>query len=114
MNIGIIGLDSSHCVAFSKILIQAYSQHSIVGAWPGGSEHIPPIRDRLEGFTCVIQSLGIPLFRRIARPQLVVNRFRKFASRLRDHKAPGTIANVALFVFAYRPSALSATILPVP
>jgi predicted dehydrogenase len=53
---GIIGLDTSHVVAFTKTLNNpkaegVLSRVRVVAAYPGGSADIPDSRDRLEGFT---------------------------------------------------------------
>jgi Oxidoreductase family, NAD-binding Rossmann fold len=53
---GIIGLDTSHVVAFTKILNNAKATGDVAGvrvvaAFPGGSPDIAASRDRVEGFT---------------------------------------------------------------
>jgi predicted dehydrogenase len=53
---GIIGLDTSHVVAFTKLLNNPHSQGELAGvrvvaAYPGGSPDIPSSRDRLSGYT---------------------------------------------------------------
>jgi predicted dehydrogenase len=53
---GIIGLDTSHVVAFTKILNNPKNEGDLAGirvvaAYPGGSPDIPASKDRLEGFT---------------------------------------------------------------
>lgn len=53
---GIIGLDTSHVTAFTKILNNAKNTGDLAGirvvaAYPGGSPDIPDSRNRLEGFT---------------------------------------------------------------
>ena len=53
---GIIGLDTSHVVAFTKMLHDAKAKPELAGvrivaAFPGGSQDIPESRDRIEGFT---------------------------------------------------------------
>src|SRR5438477_7469590 len=56
IRIGIIGLDTSHCVAFTKILHSPKAQGDLAGfrvvaAYPGGSPDIPASKDRIDGFT---------------------------------------------------------------
>src|SRR5436309_19767 len=56
IRIGIIGLDTSHCVAFTSILQKPDNTGELAGfrvvaAFPGGSPDIPASRDRIEGFT---------------------------------------------------------------
>jgi predicted dehydrogenase len=53
---GIIGLDTSHVVAFTKILNSPNAKGDladvrIVAAHPGGSADIPDSRNRVEGYT---------------------------------------------------------------
>ena len=53
---GIIGLDTSHVVAFTQLLNAANPKPEVAGvrvvaAYPGGSPDIPSSRDRVEGFT---------------------------------------------------------------
>jgi Oxidoreductase family, NAD-binding Rossmann fold len=53
---GIIGLDTSHVVAFTKLLNDANPKPEVAGvrvvaAYPGGSQDIPSSRDRLDGYT---------------------------------------------------------------
>lgn len=55
IRVGIIGVDTSHCIAFTKILHHPkrddVAGFRVVAAFPGGSPDIPPSRDRIEGFT---------------------------------------------------------------
>jgi predicted dehydrogenase len=56
IRVGIIGLDTSHCVAFTKILHNPKAQGDLAGfrvvaAYPGGSPDIPASKDRIDGFT---------------------------------------------------------------
>jgi hypothetical protein len=54
---GIIGLDTSHVVAFTKLLNDPKNEGGdlagvkVVAAYPAGSPDIPSSKDRLEGFT---------------------------------------------------------------
>ena len=53
---GIIGLDTSHVVAFTKVLNNPDAQGDLAGirvvaAYPGGSPDVAASRDRIEGFT---------------------------------------------------------------
>jgi len=53
---GIIGLDTSHVEAFTKVLNNpkaegVLSRVRVVAAYPGGSSDIPESRDRVEGYT---------------------------------------------------------------
>ena len=56
VRVGIIGLDTSHVVAFTGLLNRPNNEGDLAGvkvvaAFPGGSPDIPSSRDRLEGFT---------------------------------------------------------------
>jgi predicted dehydrogenase len=53
---GIIGLDTSHVVAFTRLLNDPKAEGvlrevKVVAGYPGGSPDIPASRDRIEGFT---------------------------------------------------------------
>ncbi|UCG49196.1 MAG: Gfo/Idh/MocA family oxidoreductase [Phycisphaerales bacterium] len=51
--IGMIGLDTSHVTAFTKLINDRRAQHGckVVAAYPGGSPDIPSSANRLEGYT---------------------------------------------------------------
>jgi predicted dehydrogenase len=55
IKVGMIGLDTSHCPAFTKILNDPKSDEvkgfRVVAAYPGGSPDVASSRDRVEGFT---------------------------------------------------------------
>jgi predicted dehydrogenase len=56
LRVGIIGLDTSHVIAFTQLLNDPNATDDLAGvrvvaAYPGGSQDIPDSRDRLEGFT---------------------------------------------------------------
>jgi hypothetical protein len=57
---GIIGLDTSHVVAFTQLLNGPkakgiLAEVRIVAAYPGGSQDIPDSKDRVEGFTKILR-----------------------------------------------------------
>ncbi len=64
---GIIGLDTSHVVAFTKLLNAAAPKPELAGvrvvaAYPGGSPDIPSSRDRVEGYTRELeQKFGVEI-----------------------------------------------------
>jgi predicted dehydrogenase len=68
MKIGMVGLDTSHCVAFTKILNdQDNAYHipgaEIVAAFAGGSQQFSHSRDRVQGFTEQLKgNYGIALY----------------------------------------------------
>jgi hypothetical protein len=56
LKIGLVGLDSSHCVEYATLLHQADHAHHVAGArfvaaYPGGSPDWEPQRLRVDGFT---------------------------------------------------------------
>jgi predicted dehydrogenase len=63
---GMIGLDTSHCIAFAKALNDPkatgdLADVDVVAAFPGGSDDIPASRDRLAGYTKQIREMGIEI-----------------------------------------------------
>lgn len=63
---GIIGLDTSHVVAFTKAFNDSEAEGDladveIVAAFPGGSPDIPSSRDRIEGFTEQLREMGVEI-----------------------------------------------------
>ena len=57
---GIIGLDTSHVVAFTKVLNDPNNTGDLAGikvvaAYPGGSPDIPACRDRIMNFTATLR-----------------------------------------------------------
>lgn len=66
LRIGIIGLDTSHVIAFSKIINGENPPENlkgarIVAAFPGGSPDLPSSADRVEGFTQQIRAMDIEI-----------------------------------------------------
>lgn len=70
LRIGFVSLDSSHCTAFTKLLQEAaadpadpwgLADAAITAGWPGGSPNFPLSRDRVDGFTAEMQSLGVQI-----------------------------------------------------
>lgn len=56
LRIGLIGLDTSHVIAFTRLLNDPASPSHVPGgrvvvAFPGGSPDLPESRDRVEGYT---------------------------------------------------------------
>jgi predicted dehydrogenase len=56
LKVGMVGLDTSHCEAFARILHdETYEFHlpgaKIVGIYPGGSSQFAKSRERVQGFT---------------------------------------------------------------
>lgn len=66
LRIGLIGLDSSHAVAFTKTINakepSAELQNvKVVAAFPGGSPDLPTSADRIEGFTKQVSDMGVEI-----------------------------------------------------
>jgi hypothetical protein len=64
IKVGIIGLDTSHVVAFTQAMNDKNATGDlaavkIVAAFPGGSPDIPSSRDRLEGYTKQLRDMGV-------------------------------------------------------
>ncbi len=65
LKIGIIGLDTSHVVAFTKVFNDPKAKGElatmrVVAGFPGGTD-IPQSRDRVQGFTKQLKDLGIEI-----------------------------------------------------
>jgi predicted dehydrogenase len=66
MRVGIVGCDTSHVVAFAKLMNDPaatglLAKVEIVCAYPGGSPDIPNSRDRVEGFTKGLRDAGVEI-----------------------------------------------------
>ncbi len=72
IQVGIVGLDTSHCPAFTRILNdKRYEYHlpgaRVVGAYPGGSDLFSLSRDRVQGYTEQLAGeFGVTIYDRIA------------------------------------------------
>lgn len=63
---GIIGLDTSHVLAFTKMVnnpkaVGDLAEISIVAAYPGGSPDLPASWDRVKGFTEKLRGMGVEI-----------------------------------------------------
>ncbi len=66
LRIGMIGLDTSHSPAFTKLINDPkgegkLAEMQVVAAFPGGSEDIASSRDRVAGFTKQLQDMGVEI-----------------------------------------------------
>ena len=64
IRIGIIGLDTSHVVAFTKLLNDPKASGELAGirvvaAFPGGSADMPASHDRVQKFTQQVRDMGV-------------------------------------------------------
>jgi hypothetical protein len=69
--VGIIGLDTSHSIAFTRVLDahkgdQVYLGYHVVAAYPFGSKDIKSSMDRIPGYTEEIQKMGVEIVGSIA------------------------------------------------
>ena len=66
MKIGIIGLDTSHSIAFTKFINGAdkkeeYKDFQIVAAYPYGSKSIKSSYDRIPGYIEQVKEMGVEI-----------------------------------------------------
>jgi predicted dehydrogenase len=66
VRVGMIGLDTSHVVAFTRIMNDpnatgALKDVQVVTAWPGGNPNFPLSRDRVQGFTRQVKDMGVKI-----------------------------------------------------
>jgi hypothetical protein len=66
IRVGIIGLDTSHSIAFTKVLNDSnpapdVAHCRVVAAYPKGSPDIPTSVSRIPGYTAEIQTLGVEI-----------------------------------------------------
>ncbi len=66
IKVGMIGLDTSHVILFTKLLNVPNAADDmagvrIVAAYPGGSDDLPISRDRVKGFTEQLRGMGIEI-----------------------------------------------------
>lgn len=66
IRVGMIGLDTSHVIAFAKAMNNPAATGDLAGvkvvaAYPGGSPDLPASADRVEGFTKQISEMGIEI-----------------------------------------------------
>src|SRR5258707_7681989 len=66
IRIGIIGLDTSHVPAFTKMFNDPKATGDLAGfkvvvGFPGGSPDIPSSRDRVEKFTSDLKAMGVEI-----------------------------------------------------
>ncbi|MEZ6092001.1 MAG: gfo/Idh/MocA family oxidoreductase [Pirellulaceae bacterium] len=66
LKVGIIGLDTSHVIAFTKTMNDPKAEGdlakmNVTAAFPGGSPDIASSRDRVEGFTNQLRDMGVEI-----------------------------------------------------
>jgi hypothetical protein len=66
IKVGIIGLDTSHAPAFTKLLNNPEATGDLAGfrvvaAFPGGSPDIPSSHERVAGYTADLQGMGVEI-----------------------------------------------------
>lgn len=71
LKVGMVGLDTSHCIAFTRILNdEAHEFHvpgaRVIAAYPGGSAEFSLSRERVRGFTAELEEqFGLRLYESI-------------------------------------------------
>lgn len=71
LRVGIVGCDTSHVAAFTKVIndpaaVGPLAQVEVTAAFPGGSPDIPSSRDRVAGFTEQLREANVTIFPSIA------------------------------------------------
>jgi hypothetical protein len=66
IKVGIIGLDTSHVIAFTQAMNDKNAEGplavvEVVAAFPGGSPDVPASRDRVEGYTKQLREMGVEI-----------------------------------------------------
>lgn len=66
LRVGIIGLDTSHVIAFTKAFNEQNSTGELAGirvvaAFPGGSPDLPASHDRVENYTNEVRKMGVEI-----------------------------------------------------
>jgi hypothetical protein len=66
LRVGIIGLDTSHVIAFTKTINDpkphaGLESLKIVAAYPGGSKDLPASANRVEGYTKQVKEMGVEI-----------------------------------------------------
>ncbi len=66
IRVGMIGLDTSHVVAFTRIMNNpeatgALKNVHVAAAWPGGNPDFPLSRDRVKSFTQRVKDMGVEI-----------------------------------------------------
>ena len=66
IRVGFIGLDSSHCTAFTELLHREGNTGDLAGvkivaAFPGGNPEFPLSRDRVQGYTEKMRTMGVEI-----------------------------------------------------
>ncbi len=71
IRIGMVGLDTSHVIAFTRLINQApadspLGRARVVAGYPGGSDDFPPSFQRVERFTNQLREMGLEIVDSIA------------------------------------------------
>lgn len=67
LRVGMIGLDTSHVIAFTQLLNKPEQRDElkgvrVVAAYPGGSPDVESSRTRVDGYTSEMRQLGVQIF----------------------------------------------------
>ena len=66
IRIGMIGLDTTHVIGFTRILNDPHATRDLAGVkvvagYSGGSQDFPASRDRVKGFTEQLRAMGVEI-----------------------------------------------------
>ncbi len=67
MRIGIIGMDTSHCVAFTKYIHSLNNGFKVVAAFTTVAKDIPSCYNRVDKFTAQLKDIGIEIVQSVAQ-----------------------------------------------
>ncbi len=113
LRVGLVGLDSSHCLAFTRILQGWETEYNIpgvqlIGAYVGGSTAFALSRDRVKGFTEEIRvCYGIPVYENITDLAQEADAMMLLSSDGRQHLAQFRQMALGKPVFIDKPLATS-------
>jgi predicted dehydrogenase len=67
MRIGIVGMDTSHCVAFTKYIHSLNSGFKVVAAFTTVAKDIPSCYNRVDKFTAELKGMGVEIMNSVAQ-----------------------------------------------
>ena len=67
MRIGIIGMDTSHCVAFTKYIHSLNTGFKVVAAFTTVAKDIPSCYNRVDKFTAQLKDIGVEIVQSVAQ-----------------------------------------------
>jgi hypothetical protein len=113
LKIGLVGLDTSHCVAFTQLLQDAADPYHVAGGrvtglFVGGSPALAVSRERVQGFSQELQSrYGLPVYDSLAELAQAVDALLLLSGDGRQHLEQFQAVAVGKPVFVDKPLATS-------